>query len=244
MAKWKTSIAKSDKDKTLIRGYELEQLIEKATFTQMIFLIWKGEMPTKKEEAMLNTILVASAEHGISPPSITSARNAYSGSGQFNSAVAAGVLAIGEHHGGAIESCAKLLSENKSAKEIVDNAIANKQRLPGFGHKIYTTDPRTTIIFKKAEELGFKGDFIKTVIDIEKYLEKNKGRKFCINVDGAISAVMLEMGFDYKLGMGFFLMARTAGIIGHVHEEALHEKPFRRLDNEETSYEGPKERKL
>ncbi len=253
---WKTSISTATEEKTLIRGYNIEDLMTKCNFTQVIFLLWKGELPNKKEEAMFNTILVASAEHGISPPSITSARIAYSGSGQFNSAVAAGILAIGQHHGGAIEGCAQLLQthcdeefkgkpEEEIAKHIVDNMTERKQRIPGFGHKIYTdADPRAQKILDAAKKNSFNGRYISTVKAIETYLEKKKGKKLCINIDGAIAAVLLEMGFDWRLGMGFFIMARTAGIIAHVHEEATKEKPFRRLEDKETSYNGLKERRL
>jgi citryl-CoA lyase len=252
---WNTAIAEASKDNTTIRGYKLEECMEKLTFTQMIFLIWKGELPTKEEEAMFTTLLIATTEHGITPPSITAARNAYSGSGQMNSAVAAGLLAIGKHHGGAMEQCARLIHEHvdiefkdrpvkEIATHIVDNMVERKQRIPGFGHKIYTTDPRAETIFKKAEQCGFKGKYVETVQAIESYLEEKKGKKFCINVDGAIAAVLLEMGFDWKIGMGFFLLPRTAGIIAHVHEEAVREKPFRRLTSAETSYDGPKEREL
>ncbi len=253
---WNTAISTATAEKTLVRGYDLYELMTKANFPQMIFLLWKGELPTKKEEALFNTILVASAEHGISPPSITAARIAYSGSGQFNSAVAAGIIAIGQHHGGAIEQCAQLLQihideEFKGkhveiiAQHIVDNMVTRKQRIPGFGHKIYTdVDPRAQIIVEQARKLGYKGKYIETLYAMEKCLEAKKGKKFPINIDGAIAAVLLEMGFDWKLGMGFFLMARTAGIIAHVHEEATREKPFRRLDDRETNYDGAKERKL
>lgn len=254
--KWNTTISSATEEKTLIRGYDLYELMTKVNFTQMIFLLWKGGLPTKKEEAVFNTILVAAAEHGISPPSITAARIAYSGSGQFNSAVAAGILAIGQHHGGAIEQCAHLLQSHIDeefkekpaemiAEHIVDNMIERKQRIPGFGHKIYTdADPRAQIIVEQARKLGYNGKYIETLYAMEKCLEAKKGKKFPINIDGAIAAVLLEMGFDWKLGMGFFLMARTAGIIAHVHEEATREKSFRRLDEKETNYDGVKERKF
>ena len=271
---WKTEISTATEEKTLIRGYNIEDLMSKCSFTQVIFLLWKGELPNKKEEALFNTILISAVEHGITPPSITAARIAYSGSGQFNSAVAAGILAIGQHHGGAMEGCAQLLQihcdeefkgkpEEEIAKHIVDNMMERKQRIPGFGHKVYTdADPRAQKILNVAKKNGFSGRYVKTVEKIEAYLEKHfeaklrnalqnpkdfemkKGKKLCINIDGAIAAVMLEMGFDWKLGRGFFIMARTAGIIAHVHEEATKEKPFRRLDDKETSYSGVKERKL
>ena len=271
---WKTEISTATEEKTLIRGYNIEDLMSKCSFTQVIFLLWKGELPNKKQEALLNTILISAVEHGITPPSITAARIAYSGSGQFNSAVAAGILAIGQHHGGAMEGCAQLLQihcdeefkgkpEEEIAKHIVDNMMERKQRIPGFGHKVYTdADPRAQKILDAAKKNGFSGRYVKTLEKIESYLEKHfeaklrnalqnpkdfemkKGKKLCINIDGAIAAVMLEMGFDWKLGRGFFIIARTAGIIAHVHEEACKEKPFRRLEDKETSYSGVKERKL
>ncbi len=253
---WKTSISVATEEKTLIRGYNVEDLMTKCNFTQAIWLLWKGEFPNKKEEALFNTILISAMEHGITPPSITAARIAYSGSGQMNSAVAAGILAIGQHHGGAMEQCAQLLHshideemKNKSAEEIakhiVDNMMERKQRIPGFGHKIYTDhDPRAQAIFQQAKKAGYAGKYIETVQKVESYLEKKKGKKLCINIDGAIAAVMLEMGFDWKIGRGFFILPRTASIIAHVHEEACKEKPFRRLEDKETAYSGVKERKL
>lgn len=253
---WKTSISAATEEKTLIRGYDLDELMTKVNFTQAIWLLWKGELPTKKEETLFNTILVSALEHGITPPSITAARIAYSGSGQLNSAVAAGILAIGKHHGGAIEGCAQLLQihcdeEFKGkpaeiiAEHIVNNMTERKQRIPGFGHKIYTdADPRAQKILEAAKKNGFHGKYIETLFAVEKYLEMKKGKKVCINIDGAIAAVLLEMGFDWRLGMGFFIMARTAGIIAHVSEEATREKPFRRLDEKETEYLGLEKRKL
>jgi citryl-CoA lyase len=253
---WKTDISIATEEKTVIRGYNLDELMTKCNFTQVIFLLWKGELPSKKEEAVFNTILISAIEHGITPPSITAARIAYSGSGQFNSAIAAGILAIGQHHGGAMEGCAQLLQthcdeefkgkqEAIIAQHIVDNMMERKQRIPGFGHKVYTdADPRAQKILDAAKKNGFSGRYVETIKAIESYLEKKKGKKLCINIDGAIAAVMLEMGFDWKLGRGFFIMARTAGIIAHVHEESQKEKPFRRLEDKETTYLGVKERKL
>ena len=253
---WKTQISVATEEKTLIRGYNIEELMTKCNFTQAIWLLWKGELPNKKQEALFNTILISAMEHGITPPSITAARIAYSGSGQLNSAVAAGVLAIGQHHGGAMEQCAQLLhshiddemkknSAEEIAKHIVDNMMERKQRIPGFGHKIYTDhDPRAQMILLQAKKAGYNEKYVETLQKIESYLEKKKGKKLCINIDGAIAAVMLEMGFDWKIGRGFFILPRTASIIAHVHEEATREKQFRRLEDKETSYDGLKERKL
>ena len=250
--KWKTAITKATDEAAYIRGYELTELIDKLNFTQMIFLILKGELPSKKEERMMNAILVATAEHGIAPPSITAARTVFSGGSPLNAAVAAGVLAIGESHGGAIEQCARMLQEGvKSgietgtvAKAIVKKAREEGKRLPGFGHRIYVDDPRTKVIFKVAKEQGFYGKHVELAVTVREELEKALNKKMPLNVDGAIAAIASEMGFDWKLGKGFFIIGRTVGITAHVFEEWTREKPFRRLDESEIGYDGVEPRKL
>jgi citryl-CoA lyase len=244
--KWKTSIAKSSPDETLIRGYKLEDLIGNLTFSEMIFLVLKGELPSDSEAKMTDALLVACTEHGINPPSITSARIAFSGGNPVSAGVAAGVLGIGDHHGGAIEQCAKLLQENneKSSEELVKKFREEKKRMPGFGHKIYTTDPRTQELFALAKKYNIYGKNCAFAEQLEKALEKSMGRKLCLNVDGAVAAIMSDMGFDWRLGKGFFIIPRVASIIAHLHEEWLREEPFRRLDESEVVYEGAQKRPL
>lgn len=63
-------------------------------------------------------------------------------------------------------------------------------------------------------------------------------------MDGCIAAIISDMGFDWRLGKGFFIIPRTAGIVAHVHEEWVNEKPFRRLEEDEYEYLGGKGKKL
>jgi len=244
--KWKTSIAKSSPEETLIRGYKLEELIGNLSFSEMIFLELKGELPSENEAKMMDAILVASTEHGIAPPSITSARIAFSGGNPISAGVAAGVLGIGDHHGGAIEQCAKILQENHNAnpEELVARFRQEKKRLPGFGHKIYTTDPRTAELFKLAKKYNVYGKNCRFAEQLESALEKSSGRKLCINIDGAVAAITSDMGFDWRIGKGFFIIPRVVSIITHLHEEWTKEEPFRRLDENEVNYEGPEKRDL
>ena len=244
--KWKTKIGDSSEERTIVRGYNLMDLIGKLSFSEMIFLELKGALPTENERKMMDAILVSTVEHGIAPPSITAARTAFSGGNPISAGVAAGVLAIGEHHGGAIEQAAKIYQETilKSADEIVKDFRTKRQRLPGYGHKVYTTDPRTVKMFQVAKELGIYGNHCRFSQEIEKSLEKDLGRKLCLNVDGAIAAIISDMGFDWRLGKGFFIISRTVGIIAHLHEEWTTEPPFRRLDKSEYDYIGEEGKKL
>lgn len=243
--KWKTSISGIVGGETLIHGYKIIELIDKVNFTEAIWLELKGELPTDKERAMLDAILISTIDNGMGPPSVTNARNSASAGNPMQAAVAAGVLGIGEFHGGAIEECARLLQMGMSAEKLMEKVISSGERIPGFGHKIYKDeDPRATQIFEKAKSLGFYGEHSELVKEVEKVLEEKKGKRIVINVDGAIAAVVSDMGFDYRLGKGFFIIGRVVGLIAHIFEEIVREKPFRRIPPEEIEYDGEPERKI
>lgn len=242
--KWKTSIAGIVDGETLIHGYKITDLIDKVNFTDAIWLELKGELPTEKERAMLDAILISTIDNGLGPPSITNARNSASAGNPMQAAVAAGVLGVGDAHGGAIEECARLLQMGLTAEKLVEKVISSGDRIAGFGHKVYTTDPRATQIFEKAKELGFFGEHCELAVEVEKVLEEKKGKKIPINVDGAIAAVVSDMGFDYRLGKGFFIIGRVVGLVAHIFEEIVREKPFRRISDEEIEYDGAGPRQL
>src|SRR3990167_4390722 len=145
---WKSAVTGHFGGVPHVRGYKLTEMLKKLSFTQAIFLVLKGELPNEKEEAMLNTILVASIDHGVEAPSTTVARITASCGVPLSTAVATGVAAVGDSHGGAIEQAARIFREvvekGKSTAEVVEKARFKGERIPGFGHKIYETDPRTT----------------------------------------------------------------------------------------------------
>lgn len=249
---WKTSITQIKKGEIRVRGYDITELMEKLTFSQVVFLILKGGLPNSKESRMMEAILVSSIDHGATPPSSLTTRTVISGGNSLNAAVAGGVLTIGDFHGGAIEECAKMFQVlakkekdlTSSASELVKEYRVKKKRIPGYGHRLHETDPRTVKLFKIAEELGFSGRHLKLAKEIEKELEKTSGRKLPLNVDGAIAAVISDMGFDWRLGKGFFIISRVPGLVAHAYEELTREKPMRRLGNTDFEYDGPEPREV
>ncbi|MBI2599649.1 citryl-CoA lyase [Candidatus Daviesbacteria bacterium] len=243
--KWKTSISGILDGEVHIHGYKITDLIDKVGFTDAIWLELKGELPTDKQRAMLDAILISTIDNGMGPPSVTNARNSASAGNPMQAAVAAGLLGVGEFHGGAIEECARLLQMGLSADKLVEKVISSGERIPGFGHKVYKDeDPRATQIFNKAKELGFFGEYSELAKAVEAKLEVLKGKRIVINVDGAIAAVVSDMGFDYRLGKGFFIIGRVVGLVAHIFEEWTREKPFRRIPGEEIEYDGVSPRKL
>ncbi len=243
---WKTSISRADDKESLVRGYELMELVENLTFSQAIFLVLKGELPTKEQARMMDAILVAPIEHGVSVPSAYSSRVSISTGQPLNAAIAAGILSIGEFHGGAIEQAAKLYQENsgKSGKQIIEDYSKAGKRVPGYGHKIYKeSDPRTQTLFKIARQNKLFGKYCELSTEIESEFKKT-GKQLPLNIDGAIAALISEMGFDWRLGKAFFIIPRVVGMAAHAHEEVTKEKPFRRFEESEIVYEGPPKREL
>lgn len=245
-ASFKTAISQHKDEATYIRGYPLTDLIGKVNFTQQIWLLWKGELPSKEQEEMLNAMLVACSEHRMHVPSITTAMYSYSAGNTMNSAMAAGLLGIGDHHGGAIDNAMKLFYDNveKDPQVLAKELVEKKARIAGFGHKVYTTDPRSAKLYEVAKKNKINGKYMKFALEFEAALEKAKGKKLCLNVDGAIAAIMCEMNVNYKIGKGFFALARCAGIFAHLAEEAENSTIFRTLREEDVQYTGKEPRKI
>ena len=254
--KWNTKITKVEPNHLVTRGYRQEDLIGNIPYPSVVYLLLKGELPTKEQGKMMDAILTSCIDHGTTPPSSMASRIVASGEVPLPTAVAAGILSIGDAHGGAIEKGAKFLQEGinrmkeekKSVDEIaeilVKENIEKKKRILGFGHRIHTSDPRTKRLFLIAKELKISGDHLALSEAIEKELEIQIGKKLPINVDGAIAAISSDMGFDWRLGKAFFLLGRVAGLTAQVYEEQTTQKPMREIFSCECEYDGPEERNL
>jgi citrate synthase len=249
---WQTSITEIAANSIRVRGYDVSQLMEKSSFSDMVYLLLKGELPDSKSSEMMRAILVSSIDHGVTPPSVLAARTVMSAGNSLNTAVAAGIMAIGDVHGGAIEQSARIMQEvaakdgpvDQLATELVTDMKSRKKRLPGFGHRLHTADPRTAKMFEMAAELEFSGRHVDLALAIEKALEASSGKKLPINVDGAIAAVISDMGFDWRLGKAFFMISRIVGLVAHVYEEKTTQRPMRNLGDTNYSYAGPKPRDI
>lgn len=253
---WNTKITKVEPNHLVTRGYRQEDLIGNIPFPHVVYLLLKGELPSKEHGKMMDAILTACIDHGVTPPSSMASRVVASGGVPLPTAVAAGVLSIGDAHGGAIEKGAKFLQEGISrmkkegknpeemAKILVKESREKHKRILGFGHRVHTSDPRTKRLFSLAEELNIAGDHILLSKAIEKELEVQTGRKLPINVDGAIAAISSDMSFDWRLGKAFFLLGRVAGLTAQVYEEQTEFKPMRKMFNVECEYDGTEERDL
>src|SRR5215468_5129637 len=135
---WNTSLSHVSKNKILIRGYRVEDLMERCSFGDVVYLTFRGELPTGMQGRMIEMILTSSTDHAFLAPSIDATRFAASGGIPLQASIAAGVITLGDHHGGAIEQCAQLLQDavpqGLPAAGIVARFKAEKKRIPGMGH--------------------------------------------------------------------------------------------------------------
>jgi citrate synthase len=253
---WKTAITKIEPNKVAVRGYPIDQLMGRISFGEMVYLILKGELPTPEVGKLMDAIMVTSVDHGATPPSALAARTVASGGAPLTTAIAGGIMTINQHHGGAIEGCMKVLLElvaykNEkgidaltAAREKMAEFRAKKIRVPGYGHRVHTGDPRTKRLFALTEEAGVAGEYIEMGHALRQAMNESLGKDLPMNVDGGIAAVLCELGFPPELGNGFFAISRTVGLTAQVYEEQTRERPMRKISPTAQEYDGPAERSL
>jgi citrate synthase len=254
--KWKTAITEVKPNRIALRGYPVDGLLGRISFSQAIYLVLKGELPSPEVGRLIDAIFVSSIDHGASPPSVLAARTVASTGGELNAAIAAGVLAISRFHGGAIEEGQRMFleiakragepgaDEELAVRAVLDEMKARGKRASGFGHRLHTKDPRTGKLFALAEDLHLVGKHVRISRAVEKVLGEQMGKVFPINVDGAIAALLCDLGIPPEIGNAFFIISRVPGLVAHIHEEKTRMKPMRKIDPEDFEYDGPPERKM
>jgi succinyl-CoA synthetase alpha subunit len=238
--KFKTAISKITNDGLIIRGHRQNELIEN-NFADTIFLLLRGKKPTPQEAILFNAMLNCIIDHGTGTTSAVTTRFVMSGGNPLNTAVSAGVAALGNYHGGAIENAMKQFYKIKQQKitleQFVTDAVEQKKIVFGYGHKVYKKeDLRVTQLRKLCQKHNYTSSFIQIAQSIETTLEQKKGGKIILNVDGFIAAVLCEMGFSPEIGKGFFIIGRTPGLVAHAVEEKQNEKPVRRVNEKDIEY--------
>ena len=102
---WRTAIVQADDSTIRLRGYDITELMQRATFADTVFAA-RERLPNRHERRLLDAILTSVADHGSGAPSCATARLAASGNREsLSAAIAAGILAVGNDHGGAGAAC-------------------------------------------------------------------------------------------------------------------------------------------
>ena len=246
---WQTAISRVRPNEILVRGYPIEQLTRNKSFGDVVFMLLTGELPDGNQGKLVEAILVACCEHSLAAPSVDAVRFVASSGVPLQTAVAAGISAIGDIHGGAIEPCAQLLRDSlekgRSAEQIITDLKAQGRRLPGFGHPVHRQqDQRAAVLIDLAGQWGLSGPHTTLAMELEQATKKIIGRRLAMNVDGAIAGLICDMGIDPALGKAFFIVSRSIGYVAHAYEQMTKERPFKAPSYDEIHYTGPDRRDL
>ena len=212
MSAIRSDLGWSTPDRIVVRGKDLpREILGTLNLGDMAFFELTGRFPDHRQSRLFNAMAVTLVEHGVTPSALA-ARLTYLGAPEaMQAAVAAGLCGLGSVFVGSMEGCAKLLSEGKSAEQIV----AENRRIPGLGHPLHKpVDPRTVRLFEIARETGFYGKYCQLIEQI------GKMKALPVNATGAIGALACELGLDWRAVRGVGVMARAVGLVGHLLEES------------------------
>jgi citrate synthase len=219
---FETSVGTADADSITVMGRDLSsELMGNVSFTELAFLLVQRRLPSPEETRLLDAVLVSLADHGLTP-TVLAARLTHTGAPEsLQGAVAAGLLGAGSVFLGVVEDTVQFLD---AAGEDVEGAVAREieagRRIPGLGHPIHRVeDPRTPRIYAIAEETGVAGTHLTRLRAVSDAHARQTGRRLPVNGAGVAGAALADLGFPPALLRGFALLARTAGLLGHLAEE-------------------------
>ena len=232
---WTTEIIDIHPGKISIRGYPIQELIGRVGFPDMIWLMLRGELPSREQGDLLEAALVPGVDHGPHAPSIAIARMAVTCGLPVNGAMASAINVLDDVHGGAGQQCMELYHEIDAEAADDGNLVraastviqrrqeAGDKIVPGFGHRFHPIDPRVAPLFElvaKAVAAGaVTGRFAAIGRAVETALETMKKRRIPMNIDGITAVIFCELGFEPELGRGLFVLSRSVGILAHAWEQ-------------------------
>jgi citrate synthase len=232
-----TSIGTSQSDRITLLGQDLAtELIGKVSFGELAFWLVALRRPTPSELRVFESVLVALADHGFTP-TVVAARLTYTGAPEsVQGAIAAGLLGGGSRFLGVTEDSAAFLAEALSwvapqtpqtdaeYDDLARRAVrATRERgayVPGLGHPVHKDgDPRTPVIIGIAQEEGLRGPHLRLFEAVGRVAPGELGRALPLNGAGVCGAALADLGLPLEVLRGFAVLARTAGLVGHLAEE-------------------------
>lgn len=257
---WETSISTVEAGKVTLRGYRIEDMMGRVPYADAVYLVLTGRFPTPAQARLVDAMLVSCVDHGVAPHSTTAGLTVAATRAPLTSSMAAGILAMGPMHGGAIDPCARMLhaaieripapergdpeSIRREAEAITESALGESRRIPGFGHLLHRSgDPRTKRLLELAADAGINGPHVALLEAIRVALTR-RGKGLPVNIDGAMAAVSLDIGIPPEGVLSLFILSRAAGLAAHHLEEVRTMRPMRTVEPTRAVYSGPTERDL
>src|SRR5271156_1702373 len=225
MPEYPPSLGTSDADTITLLGQNLaDDLMGKVGFGELTFWMVTQRRPTQSEVRVFESVLVALADHGFTPTAIAARITYLSAPDSVQGALAAGLLGGGSRFLGVTEDCGQfldaVLAEAGGDPAAVARAKAERKFVPGLGHPVHKVlDPRTPRLIEIAQEEGLRGPHLRLFEAIGRVHPQVLGRTLPLNGAGTCGAALADLGLPPDLLRGFALLARTAGLLGHLAEE-------------------------
>jgi citrate synthase len=232
-----TSIGHSDADTITLLGHDLAaDLMGQVGFGELAFWLVAQRRPSAGELRLFEAVLVALADHGLTPSAIAARLTLTGAPESAQGALAAGLLGGGSRFLGVTEDCGRFLADALAAQDgappsddagwdaLAARAVAAQHAagrlVPGLGHPVHKAgDPRTPVIIRIAVEAGVQGPHLRLFEAIGRVHSAILGRTLPLNGAGVCGAALADLGFPVETLRGFALLARTAGLLGHLAEE-------------------------
>ena len=232
-----TSLGTSTADTITLLGQDLAaDLMGKVGFGELAMWLVTQQRPTPAQVRVFEAVLVALADHGFTPTAIAARLTYLSAPESVQGAIAAGLLGGGSRFLGVTEDTGRFLAGilaeagdplpaddagwDAIALAAVQRTRAAGQLLPGLGHPVHkVTDPRTPVLLAIAETEGLRGPHLRLFEAIGRVHPQVLGRTLPLNGAGTCGAALADLGLPADLLRGFALLARTAGLLGHLAEE-------------------------
>jgi len=233
---YKTGLGTSDADSITLLGHDLAtEILGKYSFGELSYYLITKRRPTPGQLVMFEAVLASLADHGFTPTAIAARLTYASAPDSLQGALAAGLLGGGSRFLGVTEDCAHFLARElkeigdaPTTQEAWDAAALNavqKQRdigkfVPGLGHPVHKQgDPRTPVLMAMAREQGLFGSHLSLFESIGRVHSQVLGKTLPLNGAGVCGAVLADAGIPMGVMRGVALLARCAGLLGHLVEE-------------------------
>lgn len=235
-----TSIGTSSPDAITVLGQDLARdLMGHVGFAELAFWLVALRRPSSGELRLFEAVLVALADHGFTPTALAARLTLTGAPESVQGALAAGLLGTGSRFLGVTEDTGRFLDDalrdhaaeggtppqtpeewDGVALAAVRRARAEGRLVPGLGHTMHKQgDPRTPVLYELARVEGVLGPHLLLFEAVGRVHPDVLGRTLPMNGAGTCGAVLCDLGFEPDILRGFALLARTAGLLGHIAEE-------------------------
>ena len=239
MTDYPTSIGTSDSTSITLLGHDVAgELMGKVGFTELAYWLLTMRRPQPGQLRVFEAVLVALADHGFTPTALAARLTLLGAPDSIQGALAAGLLGGGSVYLGVTEDCGRFLDDalaeasgrgqvpdsdeafDAIAREAVLARRSSGRLVPGLGHPVHKNgDPRTPVLIAIAEQAGLRGPHLRLFEAVGRVAPELIGRSLPLNGAGVCGAALCDAGIDVAMLRGVALLARTAGLLGHLAEE-------------------------